>query len=109
MKRLAAHRVLIATTGELLSLQVVVTEGGSVSWHPLAGEEPFTEMLGGLLVVAPCPVRLMPGESFAQFRIRLVAEAARIASSGWEVYWVTPFRVADERLLPGSRCIKLQS
>ena len=78
MRRVAVHRVWVASTRQLLSWQVVeVNERGeAVSCHPFSEETVRTEWWGGLLVLSPVTCRLRRGEPFADFCARTADEAS---------------------------------
>ncbi len=86
MRRVAVHRVWVASTRQLLSWQVVeVNERGeAVSCHPFSEETVRTEWWGGLLVLSPVTCRLRRGEPFADFCARTadeVSEALRASET----------------------------
>ena len=93
MRRVAVHRVWVASTRQLLSWQVVeVNERGeAVSCHPFSEETVRTEWWGGLLVLSPVTCRLRRGEPFADFCARTadeVSEALRASeTSGVSGIW----------------------
>lgn len=49
VRHIAVHR-LITPTGEAIEMCVVdITDGVVTGWHPMEGEEPFTEWHGGTM------------------------------------------------------------
>lgn len=107
MRRIAAQRLLLAATGELLSRHAVEMdgEGEVIRWYPFSGEIAHTEWLNGLLVLAPAQITLLPEETFEAFRRRIAGNFS--ASAPLRAYLMTPFNAADLERVGQSRVMPL--
>lgn len=104
MKRFACHR-LYAGNGYVLQKAVVcINEAGEIqSYEPLEGETPFTQWIGGVILVNSSPSWELKG-TFSDLRNELSELPTNHTSFAWHL---TDFDFEKEEITPQSRLYRL--
>lgn len=104
MKRFACHR-LYAGNGYVLQKAVVcINEAGEIqSYEPLEGETPFTQWIGGVILVNSSPLWELKG-TFSVLCNELSELPANHTSFAWHL---TDFDFEKEEITPQSRLYRL--
>ena len=104
MKRFACHR-LYAGNGYVLQKAVVsINEAGEIqSYEPLEGETPFTQWIGGVILVNSSPAWEIKG-TFSALRNELSGLFANQPCYAWHL---TAFDFEKDEITPQSRLYRL--
>lgn len=113
MKYFAAHRLWKWNREEILSICRFGLDGENhfvQATEPLDCEMERTEWIGGLVLVAPACFPRRDGESFAEYRLRLMEEWKTLDENTCSVlfaYHFVPFDIQNMEFLPSTRIFRL--